>query len=164
MVRKQDRRRRSSKRRQLWRYLRAAMGLVLRHPIPSVSVVPLLADGRIVLVRRVDDDRWAIPGGMMDWGQDVEATARRELEEETGLRIVAVQRLLGVYSSPERDPRAHAVNVTLVADVEGTPEIQDPLEVSEILPFSVADLPWGYLAHDNERQLRDFLAERTVVA
>lgn len=162
-VRLHDRRRRSKRRGQLWRHLRAAMRLVLRHPVPSVAVVPLAADGRIVLVRRVDNDLWAIPGGMMDWGEDVAATAERELEE-TGMRLVAVRRLLGVYSSPERDPRTHAVNITVVAEVEGEPEVQDPLEVSDIQLFPVEQLPFGYFAHDHERQLRDYLAERTVVA
>jgi ADP-ribose pyrophosphatase YjhB (NUDIX family) len=164
MVRLHDRRRRSKWRKQLWRHLRAAMRLVLRHPVPSVTVVPLLPDGRIALVRRVDNDCWALPGGMMDWGEDVATTAERELEEETGLRLVAIRRLLGVYSSPERDPRAHAVNITVVADVEGEPEVQDPLEVSEIELFPVERLPFGYFTHDHERQVRDYLAERTVVA
>jgi len=140
------------------------MRLLLRHPVPSVAVVPLLPDGRILLVRRVDNDLWSIPGGIMDWGEDVATTAARELEEETALRIVAIHRLLGVYSSPQRDPRAHSVNVTVVAEVEGEAEVQDPLEVSEILPFRPEEIPWGYLAHDHERQLRDYLAGRTVVA
>jgi 8-oxo-dGTP diphosphatase len=163
-VRLHDRRRRSKRRKQLWRHLRAAMRLVLKHPVPSVSVIPLTADGRIVLVRRVDNDLWAIPGGIMDWGEDVAATAEREFEEETGMRLVAIRRLLGVYSSPERDPRAHAINITVVAEVEGEPEVQDPLEVSDIQLFEVERLPFGYFAHDHERQLRDYLAERTVVA
>jgi 8-oxo-dGTP diphosphatase len=164
MVRLHDRRKRSTKRGQLWRHLRTAMRLLLRHPIPSVSVIPLLPDGRIVLFRRVDNDRWSLPGGIMDWGEDVPTAARRELEEETGLRVTTIRRLLGVYSSPQRDPRAHSVNVTVVAEVEGKPNIEDPLEVSEIQAFRADALPFGYLAHDHERQLRDYLEGRTVVA
>jgi len=164
MVRMHDRRKRSSKGRKLWRHLRAATKLMLRHPIPSVAVVPVLPDGRIVLFRRADDDRWSLPGGIMDWGEDVPAVAARELEEETGLRLVSIRRLLGVYSSPERDPRAHSVNVSVVADVEGEPRVEDPMEVSEIHAFTLDELPFGYLAHDHERQLRDFLEGRTVVA
>lgn len=162
-VRLEDRRRRSGRGRQLWRYLRTAARLLLRRPIPSVAVVPLLPDGRVVLARRVDDDRWVTPGGMIDWGEDVEGAVRRELEEETGLRLVAIRRLLGVYSTPRRDPRVHAIAITVVAEVEGEPEIRDPLEVSEIRAFTPDELPWGYTAHDTEQQLRDFLEGRTVV-
>ena len=164
MVRMHDRRRRSNKRRQIWRHLRTATKLLLRHPIPSVSVIPILPDGRIVLFRRADNDRWSLPGGIMDWGEDVPTTARRELEEETGLRLTAIRRLLGVYSSPQRDPRAHSINVTVVADVEGEPHVQDPLEVVEIQAFRMPDLPFGYMAHDHERQIHDYLGGKTVVA
>lgn len=163
VVRLQDRRRRASKRRQLWRYLRTAMRLVLRKPSVAVTVIPVLPDGRIVLVRRVDNDRWAPPGGMVDWGETVEQAARRELEEETGLRLVSMERLVGVYSSPRRDPRTHAISITLAAGVEGEMEIHDPLELSEIQAFVPAELPLGHLAFDMDQQLRDYLERRTVV-
>jgi 8-oxo-dGTP diphosphatase len=140
------------------------MRLLWRRPIVSVSVVPLLSDGRVLLVRRVADDRWTLPGGILEWGEDVLTAARRELEEESGLELDSVERLLGVYSSPERDRRTHAVSVSIVARVSGSPEIGDPLEVSEIHAFARDDLPFGYFAHDIERQLHDFLAGRTVVA
>lgn len=163
-VRTTDRRRRSKRSRQIWRHLRAAMSLLLRRPILSVGVIPVLPDGRIVLVRRVDNDRWSIPGGMMDWGEDIASTAGRELTEETGLDLVGIDRLSGVYSAPERDPRTHSVNVTVVGRVSGDFEIQDPLEVSEIHAFRPDELPFGYLAHDHDQQLRDYLDGRIAVA
>ena len=163
-VRTEDRRRRNKRSRQLWRHLRAAMSLLLRRPILSVGVIPVLPDGRIVLVRRVDDDRWSIPGGMMDWGENAESTARRELAEETGLELVRIDRLSGVYSAPDRDPRTHSVNVTVVGEVSGDFEIQDPLEVSEIHAFRPDEIPFGYLAHDHDQQLRDYLDGRIALA
>ena len=163
MVRIEDRRRRRKKSGQLWRHLRAAMRLLLRHPTLSVSIVPVYPDGRIVLARRVDSDRFTVPGGMVDWGETIEETARRELEEETGLTWVRLMGLVGVYSSPARDPRTHAVSVTVAAEVRGEPEIHDPLEISEIHAFSPADLPFDYLAFDGEQQLRDYLAGQVAV-
>lgn len=150
--------------RQLWRYLRTGMRLLLRHPIPSVGVVPLLPDGRIVLVRRVDDDRWAIPGGILDWGEEIRTAAARELEEETGLRLVRICRLLGVYSSPRRDPRTHSVLTVVVAQVEDNLQARDRLEVSGVRAFAPAALPWDEMAHDHARVLHDFLEGGTVVA
>ncbi len=163
-MRLKDRRKRSGRSRQLWRYLRAAMRLLLRHPIPSVAVVPVLADGRTVLVRRVDSDRWALPGGIVDWGETVEETASRELEEEAGLEIVRIERLVGVYSSPERDPRSHSIAVTIAAEVRGDPRVGDPLEISEVHAFAAEELPFGYMSHGMEAMLRDYLEGRTVVA
>lgn len=163
-VRLKDRRKRSRRSRQLWRHLRTAMRLLLRHPISSVAIVPLLPDGRIVLARRVDTDLWVLPGGMVDWGETIEEAAGRELEEEAGLEIVRARRLVGVYSSPERDPRVHAIVIVVAADVRGDPAIGDPLEVSEVHAFTEDRLPFGYMGDGTEAMLRDYLEGRTVLA
>lgn len=64
----------------------------------SASVLD--ADGRsMLLVRRVDDGRWAVPGGYMEPGESLTEACQREVLEETGL-IVEIQRLIGVYTSP----------------------------------------------------------------
>lgn len=163
MVRIEDRRRKRKRTRQLWRHLRAAMGLLLRHPTVSVGMIPVYPDGRILLARRVDSDRFSIPGGMLDWGETIHQAARRELEEETGLEWVRVIRLVGIYSSPNRDPRAHSVNVALAVEVRGEPRIGDLLEVSELHAFAPDEIPFDHLAFDGAEQLRDFLEGRTVV-
>ena len=54
---------------------------------------------RALLVRRVDDGRWAVPGGYMEPGESLTEACRREVFEETGL-TVKVQRLIGLYTSP----------------------------------------------------------------
>lgn len=157
--------RRSPNRRggQIWRYMRTFMRLVLRRPLVGVGVIGILPDGKIVLVRRVDSKRWGTPGGIMDYGETVEVTARREMKEETGLEITRVSRLVGVYSSPKRDPRVHAVSVVIAAEVRGEMQIRDTLELSDIRGFTLDEIPFGELAHDNEEQLRDFLSGATVV-
>lgn len=44
-------------------------------------------DGSILLVRHSYRDRWGVPGGLLQRGEDVEAGARREVYEEVGLMI-----------------------------------------------------------------------------
>lgn len=149
--------------RQLWRYLRTAARLVLRRPLVSVVLVPSLADGRIVLVRRVDTGEWCLPGGLVDWGETVEAAARRELREETGLELLRVDRLVGVYSAPDRDPRIHAVSITLAVAAGGAMEVHDELELSGVRAFGSDAIPYGSLAHDHDRQIRDHLEDRTAL-
>ncbi len=54
--------------------------------------------GRVLLIRRGDNGRWALPGGCQDLGETPAECAVRECREETGLEVRPV-RLLGVFSS-----------------------------------------------------------------
>jgi ADP-ribose pyrophosphatase YjhB (NUDIX family) len=55
--------------------------------------------GRILLTRRKDNNLWCLPGGHLTPGENVIEACIREVKEETGLTI-EVERLLGIYSSP----------------------------------------------------------------
>lgn len=145
---------------RLGRALRALLGLLLRRPILGTSIVPCLADGQVVLIRRRDSGLWGLPGGIVDWGEDIETAARRELREETGLEIEmdAQIRLVGIYSHPERDPRFHSVCVAIAASVTGVPQIGDPQEVLEVRAFPPEQVLSLSLAHDHYQHMADFLA------
>ena len=77
---------------------------VVHHP-GAVSVVPLLDDGRVVLVRQyraaIDADLLEIPAGKRDVADEPpETTAHRELAEEVGLRAGRLELLAEFYNSP----------------------------------------------------------------
>lgn len=146
------------------RPVRILLGLLLRRPIVGTSIIPLLPDGRIVLVRRRDSGLWGLPGGIVDWDEDIATTAARELTEETGLMLIAVGRLVGVYSGANRDPRFHSVCVAVEAQVDGTFKVFDEAEVIEVGAFYVQKLPVGELAHDHAQQLQDYFSGKTVLA
>lgn len=147
----------------LWRPARVLLGLLLRRPILGTSIIPLLADGRVVLVRRRDNGYWSLPGGIVDWGEDIATAARRELKEETGLTLTQMGRLVGIYSAPQRDPRFHSVCVCLEAWVDGAFGATDVDEVLEVQGFELTALPQP-LSHDHQRQLEDYLNCETVLA
>ena len=67
--------------------------------VPSTTAVVTDNEGRIVLVRRKDNDLWALPGGGMELGESIEDTAVREVKEETGLDVV-ITGLVGIYTNP----------------------------------------------------------------
>lgn len=150
--------------RSLWRIGQTVLGIIFRHPITGTSIIPILPDGRIVLIRRRDDGLWALPGGIVDWGEDIPNTVHRELMEETGLELVKINRLVGVYSAPDRDPRIHSICIVVETEVHGTMEIHDTLEVMEIQAFCPNFLPLGQMAHDHTRQLQDYLKGLTTLA
>lgn len=66
---------------------------------PAVTVGVTNARGEVLLIRRDDNDLWALPGGMLDLGETVAQAAVREVAEDTGIEC-AVTGLVGVYSDP----------------------------------------------------------------
>ncbi len=140
------------------------LGIIFRHPVTAATVIPILASGDIVLVRRRDNGRWGLPGGIIEWGEVIAATAKRELREETGLELLKIERLVGVYSARDRDPRLHSISILIAASVSGSFNIEDNLEITDVQAFSPENLPFGHLAHDHEQQLKDFLAGKTIIA
>lgn len=149
--------------RRLWQIGQTVLGLIFRHPITGTGIIPLLPDGRIVLIRRRDNGCWALPGGMVDWGENITTTVRRELAEETGLELVKIRRLVGVYSDPDRDPRLHSICIVVEAEVQGTIQIQDTLEISQVEAFLPTSLPSGEFSHDSDKHLQDYFQGLTIV-
>jgi ADP-ribose pyrophosphatase YjhB (NUDIX family) len=67
--------------------------------VPGASAIVADNEGRILLQRRSDNGRWALPGGVMDIGESIAQAIAREVQEETGL-TVEPQRIVGVYTDP----------------------------------------------------------------
>lgn len=67
--------------------------------VVAASAVVTDDDGAVLLQRRSDNDRWSVPGGAMELGESIAATAVREVREETGLEVEVVS-LVGIYSDP----------------------------------------------------------------
>ncbi len=85
-------------------------------PLLAVDCVVIDAKGRVLLVRRANppfQGQLALPGGFVDVGESVEDACRRELMEETGVKVAKLV-LVGVYSDPARDPRGHTVAVVFL--------------------------------------------------
>ena len=53
--------------------------------VPAVSVVVGRDDGAILLIRRTDNENWALPGGAIELNESVRQAAIRETREETGI-------------------------------------------------------------------------------
>lgn len=76
---------------------------VVRHP-GAVAIVPLLPDGRVVLIRNyriaLEAWEWEIPAGTMSPGESPESCAARELIEETGHRAGRIRPLAAYHTTP----------------------------------------------------------------
>ena len=56
---------------------------------------------KLLLTQRQDNGQWCLPGGGMESGESAAEACAREILEETGLHV-AVERLVGIYTSPHR--------------------------------------------------------------
>ncbi|KUH40403.1 MULTISPECIES: NUDIX hydrolase [Streptomyces] len=68
--------------------------------LPGVTAVVLDDEDRVLLMRRVDDGKWALIGGIAEPGEQPAVTAVREVYEETGVECVA-ERVVMVAAQPE---------------------------------------------------------------
>jgi len=95
-----------------------------RYPHPAVTVdcvVFGLADDdlNVLLIQRDLEPfqgAWALPGGFVKIDEDLDAAARRELEEETGVHDLYLEQL-SAFGAPNRDPRERVITVAHVAIV-----------------------------------------------
>jgi 8-oxo-dGTP diphosphatase len=130
-------------------------------PRPSVTVdlVILTVEDRelkVLLVERSEHPfkgRWALPGGFVrvsddraDQGEDLDAAALRELEEETGLGPETCGRFfleqVKTFGRPGRDPRMRVLSVAYFALVPSSlvPLVRGGGDAARAQWFSVADL------------------------
>ena len=97
----------------------------------------------ILLVKRKKEpfkDTWAIPGGFVDEGEDLEDAAIRELDEETSVKIDSAEQLRA-FGKPGRDPRHHTVSVAFMAFVPANTTATAADDAKEAEWFSIDDLP-----------------------
>ncbi len=115
---------------------------ILRRPVTGIVAAARTEDGRWLFIRRGDTGTWAMPGGTLEWGETLRDGLRRELKEEAGVESFEIERLVGVFSRPDRDPRFHAVTVVAACRV-GVP-VRPPmngLEIRDVKLFADTDVP-----------------------
>lgn len=104
------------------------------------------------------EGEWAIPGGFVRADETLEQAARRELEEETGLRDLYLEQLY-TFGDPQRDPRARVISVAYFALVRADQQtLHGSEEATEVGWFSVKALPQP-LAFDHA-QIVSFALDR----
>jgi 8-oxo-dGTP pyrophosphatase MutT (NUDIX family) len=67
-----------------------------------VAVTAFVQDdhGRLLMIRRTDNDLYSIPGGAQDVGETIGHTVKREVKEETGIDVEPIE-IIGIYSDPD---------------------------------------------------------------
>ncbi len=122
--------------------------MTIRFPKLTVDGI-IIKDRKILLVKRKKDPfkgKWALPGGFVEYGEKTEDAVAREVLEETGLKTT-VDKTIGVYSDPNRDPRGHTVTIVYKLDIKGG-ELKSGDDASDAKFFDVNQLPELSFDHD----------------
>ena len=133
--------------------------------VPSVNVVVVNDAGEILMIRRTDNDNWAVPGGAIDLGESVGQAAVRETREESGIEC-EITGIVGIYSDPKHvilytsngEVRQEFSIVLTARPLSGQPTPSS--ESSEVRWVPVAEV----LTYTMDRSMRiridDYLAEK----
>lgn len=125
------------------------MSYTYDYPRPALTVdcvVFGIADSelQLLLIERAEAPfagTWALPGGFVDIDEELEDAARRELEEETGLRNVFLEQLY-TFGGVSRDPRGRVVSVAYYALAKPSAhELVAATDAAAAAWFPMNDLP-----------------------
>ncbi len=128
---------------------------------PKVDVRgAVFRDGQVLLVREAIDGGWTFPGGWADVGEEPHLAAEREVFEESGLRVRAVQ-LVGVYDANRIEdslPLFHAYKLLFRCESLGG-ELATSSETTEVRFFDLDALPQPFSTYrTTTRHIEDALA------
>lgn len=136
------------------------------HPAVTVDVVVFTIRDRklkLLLVRRAGEPyrgRWSLPGGFVQIEEDLDAAARRELKEETGVAGVFLEQLY-TFGRPDRDPRERVITVAYYALIPSDQlELRAATDAEAVGWFALDELP--PLAFDHNEILA--MAHQRLVA
>ena len=133
------------------------MPFTYKYARPAVSVDCVVfglddEDLKMMLIQRDLEPfagHWALPGGFVELDETLEAAARRELEEETGVRLSYLEQLF-TFDRVDRDPRERILTVAYFALVKlSDHQVRAASDARDAEWFSVNKLPKLAFDHDD---------------
>lgn len=137
---------------------------------PGVGVgVIILKNNKVLLGKRNDnpdkadsllhgEGTWTLPGGKLDFGEDIRDCVCREVFEETGIKTNRDKiKLVSVTNDIVKD--AHFVTLGfLCEEFEGNPKVMEPDEIIEWKWFDIDKMP-DPMFFPSEKMIRNFVNE-----
>lgn len=132
--------------------------LDLRTPLTGVDTAVFDEAGRVLLIQRADNHKWAMPGGACEVGDAPADNAAREVWEETGYRV-AITAMLGVFDNLRYRPsnRGRHGYLLLFSGKVVSGEAALSNETLAVQWFPLEAIPWEQLSPGHVERLRHAL-------
>jgi len=119
---------------------------IVRHP-GAAAVVPFVSEDEVLLIRQfrhaTGGTIFEVPAGKLDGGEDPEACAARELEEEAGQRAGRLERLGEIWTTPGfTDERIHLFAAFELEPVAQRLEADEVIEVVRVRFDRALEMIW----------------------
>jgi len=135
------------------------MEYTYKYPRPAVTadcvVMTKESVPQVLLIERGADPYkgcWAFPGGFMNMDETTEQCAIRELEEETGMKVIEFHQI-GAYSKVDRDPRWRTITVAYLVIINHPIAVTGQDDAAKAQWFPIDALP--SLAFDHKDIMQD---------
>ena len=149
-----------------YNYPRAALTVdaivFVKERIPSLSNKNkkdgILEKTYVLLIERGREpfkNKWALPGGFIEMDEILEAACKRELLEETGLKVEQMTQFK-TYDAINRDPRHRTISVVYFTELNEIQQVTGSDDANRAEWFLVSDLP--ELAFDHKQILEEFFS------
>jgi 8-oxo-dGTP diphosphatase len=129
----------------------------------DVVLIKETSPKQILLIKRKNDpfqNCWALPGGFVDENEDLVVAAKRELEEETQIKVSNLEQLKA-YGKPFRDPRNHVVSIAYFGIANESTEAKASDDAEDCNWFEINDLP--NLAFDHLDIVKDAIQKHNLL-
>jgi 8-oxo-dGTP diphosphatase len=125
----------------------------------TVDAIVFVKEGNetfVLLIERGREpfkNKWALPGGFIEMDETLETACKRELLEETGLKVDKMTQFK-TYDAIDRDPRHRTISVIYFTELSEKQKVKGGDDASRAEWFPVSDLP--ELAFDHRQILDEF--------
>jgi 8-oxo-dGTP pyrophosphatase MutT (NUDIX family) len=120
-----------------------------RSPICTAGI--FMRDGKVLLGLRKyktqqykNGDFWTTPGGRCDEGESVEATLRREVEEEIGVKNFEIKKEFGTVPGAKEGDVVHV----FLCETDEEAQLMEPEKFAEWRWFEIDEIPENFLNSD----------------
>ena len=98
---------------------------------------------KVLLIKRKNEpfkEKWALPGGFIEDSEDLETAAKRELQEETGVKVKGMEQVRA-FGRPGRDPRGRTISIAFVSRIYAEEEVKASDDAVDAKWFDLDKLP-----------------------